>query len=120
MYKGSFEKQRRFILSVIVFIKENSLLAKFAARKLRANAAAIVVNKTIHLWGASRKEFLQSPSWVRHEVAHVLQYKKWKLVPFLALYLYQSLLNGYYNNRFEREARREENNVEILKNVTFR
>ncbi|MDQ2753629.1 MAG: DUF4157 domain-containing protein [Bacteroidota bacterium] len=120
MYKSRFTKIVVLFCAMIVFIKENSPLAKIAARKLHSRAAAIVVNKTIYLWGASREEFLQSPSWVRHEVAHVNQYKKWKLLPFIVLYLYQTLRNGYNNNRFEMEARREENNPEILNNILFR
>lgn len=103
-----------------VFIKENSSLARLAARQLRSPQAAIVVKHTIYLWGASREEFLQSSSWVRHEVAHVYQYKKYGLMKFLWLYLYESLVNGYNNNRFEKEARKYENDYKILDNITFR
>lgn len=120
MYRGCFKKAAVLFYTMIVFIKENSRLAKMAAKKLHSNAAAIVVNKTIYLWGTSREQFLRSSSWVRHEVAHVYQYKKWGLFLFLFLYLYQTLINGYCNNRFEREARGEENNTAILNSITFR
>ncbi len=105
---------------MIVFIKEQSPLAKIAARKLRSQAAAIVINKTIYLWGVSREQFLQSPSWVRHEVAHIYQYKKWGVLTFVFAYIFQSIINGYHNNRFERDARGEESNADILNNITFR
>ncbi len=105
---------------MIVFIKEKSWLARMAARKLHSQQVALVINNTVYLWGASRKEFLQSPLWLRHEVAHVHQYKKQGFVLFVFLYIHQTFINGYYNNRFEAEARREENNAEILNNITFR
>ena len=105
---------------MIVFIKEKSWLAKKAAQKLHSPAAAIVMRKTIHLWGVTRKEFLQSPLWVRHEVAHVYQYKKYGLVRFLFLYLTDYARVGYYKNRFEQEARSKENEVKILDGITFR
>lgn len=100
-------------------IRENSRLAKIAARRLRSAQVAIVFNKTIHLWGANKIEFLQNLSWVRHEVAHVQQYKRYGVVRFVVMYLYQTLLKGYYNNRFEAEARDKENDAEILEGVAF-
>ncbi len=103
-----------------IYIKEQNWLARIAARKLQSPRVAIVVKKTIYLWGATREEFLQTPSWVRHEVAHVYQYKKYGLLRFLYLYLYQTSVNGYYNNRFEKEARNRENETELLHNITFR
>lgn len=91
-----------------------------AAQKLRAPGAAIVIRKTIHLWGVTREDFLQTPAWVRHEVAHVYQYKKYGLLSFLYLYLTENARTGYYNNRFEREARSKENETKILNGITFR
>ena len=113
----------RFVIlpcTMIVFIKEKSRLAKWAARKLRSQNAAIVVKNTIYLWGASREDFLRSPGWVRHEVAHVYQYQQLGMMRFLWFYLYQTARNGYYNNRFEREARSHENDARILDGITFR
>lgn len=105
---------------MIVFIKEKSWLAKKAAQKLHSQQAAIVIENTIYLWGVSQEEFLQSPLWLRHEVAHVYQYKKYGLMRFVILYLYQTFINGYYNNSFEVEARKEESNTDILNGVSFR
>ena len=103
-----------------VFIRENSRLAMLAAGQMGKPNAAVVVGSTIYLWGASRKEFLGDIKWVRHEVAHVLQYKKYGVLLFLYLYLAASAKNGYLDNRFEQEARSFENDKKILENITFR
>lgn len=105
---------------MVVFIKEKSLLARIAARKLHSPNAAIVVKNTVYLWGVSRDHFLQSPAWTRHEAAHVYQYKKHGLIKFLWLYVKETLNNGYYNNRFEQEARHCESDTNILDGITFR
>jgi hypothetical protein len=102
-----------------IIIKENSLRARIAAKKLKANQVAIVFNNVIHLWGVSREAFLQNRSWTRHEVAHVYQYKKYGFVRFILLYLLESARNGYYNNRFEAEARNREEDLNILENIRF-
>ena len=80
---------------------------------------AIVFGKTIYLHGVTRNQFLQQTPWVRHEVAHVLQYKRHGFLPFLFLYIVSWIKNGYYNNRFEVEARANENNTSILNSVIF-
>jgi len=49
-----------------VFIRENSLLAKLAASKLKANQADIVVGSTIHLHNTSLEEFLADKEWLCH------------------------------------------------------
>lgn len=105
---------------MIVFIKEKSLLAKIAARQLHSPQAAIVVKNTIYLWGSSREAFLQSQSWTRHEVAHVYQYKKYGLTGFLWLYLWETVVNGYNENSFEKEARNREEDLAILDGISFR
>lgn len=75
---------------------------------------AIVVWHTIHLYKAGREEFLSSPSWVLHELKHVEQYEQRGLIGFLVAYLLESRTNGYYNNRFEKEARLAESEVTLL------
>ena len=104
---------------MIVYIRENSWLAKMAARKLQAPNAAIVVGCTIYLWGASRSEFLQSTAWVKHETAHVYQYKKKGTVLFLLSYILQWAKHGYYHNAFEQEARSKENDPGHLTKYNF-
>jgi hypothetical protein len=103
----------------VVRIKENSWLAKMAARQLKADKVAMVLGKTIHLYDASKEEFLNNPKWVRHEVAHVKQYCKLGFLKFILLYLLESFNKGYEHNRFEVEARNKEKDVSILKGVQF-
>lgn len=89
-------------------IKEQSWLAFLAAKKLRTNKVAIVWGRTIHLHNTTAKEFLQNSRWVKHELAHVEQYKRYGLLRFLILYLWYSVRFGYYNNPLEIEARAKE------------
>lgn len=69
---------------------------------------AIVFGSTIHIWGVTKEEFLQHKKWVKHELKHIEQYRKNGYVGFLVKYLWQSICHGYYNNRFEIEAREAE------------
>ena len=68
----------------------------------------MTLGNTIHLYNTTREEFLQDQRWVRHEMKHVEQFKKYGFVRFLCLYAFESLRSGYYNNRFEKEARAAE------------
>jgi hypothetical protein len=90
------------------FIKENSWIAKFAAIKLQSQQAAIVIGKTIHLYNTSAKQFLLNEKWLKHELCHVKQFKQYGYVSFIAKYLWESIKNGYYNNKYEVEAREAE------------
>lgn len=90
-------------------IKENSLAARIAAWKLNASSVAIVFGSTIHLWNCSKQEFLQNEKWVKHELCHIRQYQQHGYWSFILKYLWESLQKGYYNNRFEVEAREAEN-----------
>lgn len=98
-----------------VIIRENSWLAKLAAIKLKANQAAIVFGNTIHLHNTSRAEFLSNKEWLAHELKHVEQYQQHGFAGFLFKYLLEWVRKGYYNNRFEKEARENEKNVSSLK-----
>ncbi len=89
-------------------IKENSWLAKIAAWKLKSDSVAMVLGKTIHLHNASEAEFLLDEKWVKHELCHIKQFKEHGYFGFLVKYLWESLQKGYYNNRFEVEARNAE------------
>ncbi|HEX8460337.1 MAG TPA: DUF4157 domain-containing protein [Segetibacter sp.] len=102
-----------------VRIKENSWLAKIAAKRLDSKSMAMVVGKTIHLHNSSKADFLKNKRWVRHEVAHVKQYMKLGLIRFIALYLLETFNKGYENNTFEVDARHKERDSSILSEIHF-
>lgn len=91
-----------------LLIKENSWIAKLAAKKLGCENVAITVGKTIHLYHVSKQDFLKDNKWVKHELCHLEQFKKYGFFSFILKYLWESLKAGYYNNKFEAEARRAE------------
>ena len=88
-----------------VNIKENSWLAKIAAKKLRAGSVAMVLGSTIHLYNTSKEDFLQNTKWVKHEMCHVQQFKQHGFAGFIIKYVWESIKKGYYQNKFEAEAR---------------
>ncbi|SRR4249919_3402776 len=90
------------------YIKENSIVARIAAWKLKSKRAAIVFGKNIHLHNISRQQFLNDTRLMRHELCHVRQYQQYGFLPFLVKYLVESIRKGYTNNRFEVEAREAE------------
>ena len=89
-------------------IKENSWVAWLAAKKLGASSVAIVVGKTIHLHNSSKENFLKNERWLKHELSHIRQFKQHGYLPFIAKYVWESLLHGYHNNKYEKEAREAE------------
>jgi hypothetical protein len=86
---------------------------------MKANSVAMVIGKTIHLHNATRQQFLSNQRWVRHEIAHVYQWLELGKAGFLFKYLIESFRKGYYNNRFEVEARMKEYDLDILNDVTI-
>ena len=89
-------------------IKENSWVAKLAAKKLHTNSVAMVLGKTIHLFGSTKENFINDERWLKHELCHIKQFETHGFLPFLVKYLWESLRVGYYNNKFEVEAREAE------------
>lgn len=90
-------------------IKENSWIAHIAAKKLNSDNVAIVIGSTIHLHNVSKESFLKNKKWVKHEMCHVRQFKKHGFLLFVCKYLYESMKHGYYQNKYEIEAREAEN-----------
>jgi hypothetical protein len=86
-------------------IKENSWIAKLAAKKLQTDAVAIVIGSVIHLHNTTSQAFLQNKKWVKHELCHIEQFKQHGFFTFILKYIWQSILHGYYNNKYEVEAR---------------
>ncbi len=99
---------------VYVYIKPKSVIARIAAKKLRAQQCAIVIRRTIYIYGVSAADFLNDKTWVRHELEHVLQWKAKGFITFLIQYLYYSVKYGYENNPFEVAARNAEENDLLL------
>lgn len=97
-----------------VKIKENSFVARIARKCMNTPNIAIVFGDTIHLCNCTKQDFLRNSRWVKHELTHVAQYKRYGFVPFLFLYMKEWMKNGYYNNRFEREARESERKEDNL------
>lgn len=93
-------------------IKEDSWLARIAAKRLRADKMALVLGGTIHLYNTGREEFLQNEQWVKHELCHIRQYRRYGIAGFLLRYSWESLRKGYYKNKFEAEARQAEKSDE--------
>lgn len=102
-----------------VRIKENSLLAKLAAYNLKAEKMALVIGDTIRLHNTTKQEFLSNPKWVRHEIAHVHQYKQKGKVRFILSYLLETFNLGYEYNRYELEAIKKERDHLLLEGVEF-
>jgi hypothetical protein len=102
-----------------VRIKENSWVAKVAAAKMKADKVAIVFGSTIHLHNTSQHEFLNDKDWVCHELKHVQQYRQNGFTGFIVKYLFDWMKNGYYNNRFEVEARASEKDDSLMKDALF-
>lgn len=69
---------------------------------------AIVIGKTIHLYNTSKEEFLKDEKWVKHELCHVKQFQQHGFLPFIGKYIWESMKKGYYNNKYEVEARTAE------------
>ncbi|MEO8109853.1 MAG: DUF4157 domain-containing protein [Ginsengibacter sp.] len=86
-------------------IKENSWIAKLAAKKLKTENVAIVFGQTIHLHNVSAAYFLKDEKWLKHETCHIRQYKENGFFTFIIKYVWESIRHGYHNNKFEAEAR---------------
>lgn len=68
----------------------------------------MVLGKTIHLYNTGKDDFLKNEKWLKHELCHVQQFKRYGYIIFICMYVWESLRKGYYNNRFEQEARAAE------------
>ncbi len=98
-----------------MLIRERSLLARLARWKLGSkHRVAMVIGRTIHLSGATRAEFLADAEWVAHEQVHLRQFREFGYWNFLARYLWESARVGYWNNKYEVEAREEARRVSSI------
>ena len=90
-------------------IKEQSWIAKLAAKKLKSKKVAMVMGSTIHLYDVTKEQFLQNEKWVKHEVCHLKQFQKHGHFKFILMYLWENMKHGYYKNKYEESARRAGN-----------
>ena len=100
--------EKVWIAKYKVFVKEDSALARIAAWKLNSKNVAMVLRNTIHLYGVSTADFLNNERWLKHELKHVEQYQQNGTIPFLVKYVIESMKSGYYDNKYEKEAREAE------------
>jgi hypothetical protein len=101
------------------YIHEQAFLARIAACQLRTPQVAVTLGRHILLWNTDRRSFMARPAWVRHELCHVRQFKRYGTLLFLLLYFWESLRRGYTGNRFEVEARRAEADTQPLDLFVF-
>lgn len=80
---------------------------------MRQDKMAMVMGKTILLYNTTKAEFMTNKRWVRHELMHVKQFQQHGYLPFLYRYIIDWVRNGYYNNKFEREAREAEDDIAL-------
>lgn len=88
----------------------NSKLAKIAGRiNGEREKYAVTFGKTIFV-SCTKEDFLSEHWWVRHEVTHVEQYKKFGIFGFLKRYFAYAIFYRYRENPFEKEAISAEEN----------
>ncbi len=86
-------------------IVERSFFARIARMVLKSSNVAMVLGNKIHLSGVDGETFLKDEGWLAHEMCHIRQFKEHGYVRFLWLYFVESMRVGYYNNKYEVEAR---------------
>jgi hypothetical protein len=92
-------------------ICEQSFIARVAAYKLGASSVALTIGRSIHLHNVGKDHFKADRRWVVHELKHVEQFKRYGFLPFIVMYLAECIRKGYWENRFEVEARAAEDAV---------
>lgn len=102
-------------MAAAIRIVERARIAQVAAWVLKQQTCALVLGRTIFLHGANRQAYLSDERWLRHEAAHLLQYRRYGMAGFLLRYLWYSLRYGYRNNPLEQEARRAETDTAIVR-----
>ena len=117
---SSGEKPKTQMPKTKVFIRQDSTLARLAAGKLKSARVAMVVRRTIHLWGVSAIDFLKDEHWVCHELEHVAQYERLGTLGFLWKYAGESIRKGYYKNALEVAAAVRSETALYCSNMPFR
>ncbi len=105
---------------ISVDIKSDSTVAQIAAFMLKSDTCAIVFRRTIFLHNISVADLKLNQRLLCHELTHVLQWKRYGIIRFPILYVWFSILYGYYRNPFEIEARSKEEDLSILKKFVIK
>lgn len=103
--------------SISVVVKSDSWLGKLACRWLKTHGVAMVLGKTIHVYGIEPEDFLNDTSWLGHEMVHIRQFEEHGFIRFICLYLWEWMKHGYHNNRYEVEARDKNHQLESLERM---
>lgn len=97
-----------------VHIKEKSFIARVGAKFLGVNNVALTIGNTIYLHNATKQTLLENKIWLCHELVHVEQFNQLGYIKFLLVYIKEWMYKGYYNNKFEVEARAKQTDLKIL------
>ncbi len=98
----------------VVYVKEKSFRARIALFKMGKGSVAMVMRRTIYIYGVNKEKFLENEDWLCHELQHVKQYEREGTVKFLCKYIWYWMRYGYYNMPYEKEARANEKNRALL------
>ena len=98
----------------VVAIVEGSRIARLAAKKLGTPNVALTIGNKIYLHNATKAELMASKTWLCHELKHVQQFRENGFITFIIKYLWESFRKGYYNNKWEVEARKAETDFSLL------
>src|SRR6266542_4548254 len=114
---NSYKCRFKLMLAMKISIKEKSFIARIASKILHEKSVAVVIGKTIHLWNADKQNLLKNKKWLRHELVHIQQFRQYGFIKFLLLYSWETLKNGYYNNKFEVVAIAKDNDETVVINM---
>lgn len=90
-------------------IKEHHLFARIAAWILHSKQGmAITIGNCIYLHHATMIDLVNNERWLKHELTHVLQFQSNNIIGFIYYYIKESIRNGYKNNKYEIEAKKQE------------
>ena len=57
---------------------------------------------------------MKDQRWVRHELEHIMQFKKYGFFRFIFMYLIELMKKGYLDNKWEVAARDSENDLAFI------
>jgi hypothetical protein len=90
----------------LVRVKENCLIPKVIGF-FKHDTYAMTIGHTIYI-SCDYKKFVENKRWMTHELQHVRQYEKYKLIGFMSRYIWYSIKYGYNKNPLELEAFQKE------------